>query len=124
VEPQPIELEGTWEEIAAHAPYLAGRRVRLIVLPEGTEGPSTPEDTRSIEEKIAEIVAEVPEQEWAKLPSDLGDQLDHYIYGTPNVQESRVCQFALLVRDCQPSRPVASSCIAGQSKTGNGPAIQ
>jgi hypothetical protein len=83
VEPQPIELEGTWEEIAAHASYLAGRRVRLIVLPEGTEGLPTPEDTRSIEEKIAEIVAEVPEQEWAKLPSDLGDQLDHYIYGTP-----------------------------------------
>jgi hypothetical protein len=28
-----LELEGTWEEVAAHAPELAGRRVRLVVLP-------------------------------------------------------------------------------------------
>jgi hypothetical protein len=28
-----LELEGTWEEVAAHAPELAGRRVRLFVLP-------------------------------------------------------------------------------------------
>jgi hypothetical protein len=28
-----LELEGTWEEVAAHASELAGRRVRLIVLP-------------------------------------------------------------------------------------------
>jgi len=27
-----LELEGTWEEVAAHAPELAGRRVRLTVL--------------------------------------------------------------------------------------------
>lgn len=26
------ELEGTWEEVATHAPELAGRRVRLTVL--------------------------------------------------------------------------------------------
>lgn len=33
------ELEGTWEEIAAHAPALAGQRVRLIVLsPEPSVG--------------------------------------------------------------------------------------
>jgi hypothetical protein len=28
-----MEIEGTWEEIAAYAAELAGRRVRLIVLP-------------------------------------------------------------------------------------------
>jgi len=28
-----LELEGTWEEVATHAPELAGRRVRLTVLP-------------------------------------------------------------------------------------------
>lgn len=27
-----LEMEGTWEEIAARAPELAGRRVRLTVL--------------------------------------------------------------------------------------------
>ena len=30
---QIMEMEGTWEEIAAHAVELAGRRLRLIVLP-------------------------------------------------------------------------------------------
>jgi hypothetical protein len=35
-----LELEGTWEEITQHAPELAGRRVRLVVLPE--EPPVSP----------------------------------------------------------------------------------
>lgn len=34
---QPIELEGTWEEIVAHAAELAGRRVRVIILPDKLE---------------------------------------------------------------------------------------
>jgi hypothetical protein len=29
-----LEFEGTWEEIAQRGPELAGRRVRLFVLPE------------------------------------------------------------------------------------------
>ncbi len=31
------ELEGTWEEVAAHAPELTGRRVKLILLPAAAE---------------------------------------------------------------------------------------
>ena len=31
-----LELEGTWEEIAARAPEFSGHRLRLIVLPENT----------------------------------------------------------------------------------------
>jgi hypothetical protein len=84
LEPEPVEIEGTWEEVAAHAPYLRGRRVRLTVLPERSQNnDGGGEDTRTLEEKIAEIVAQVPEEEWEKLPADLGSQLDHYIYGTP-----------------------------------------
>ncbi len=30
---QPLELEGTWEEIMQHAGELAGRQMKLIVLP-------------------------------------------------------------------------------------------
>jgi hypothetical protein len=37
MEAQPLEMEGTWEEIAAHARELAGRRVRLIVLAQEPE---------------------------------------------------------------------------------------
>ncbi|MBV9850853.1 MAG: hypothetical protein JO250_14365 [Armatimonadetes bacterium] len=32
-------LEGTWEEVARHAPELAGRRVRLTVLEEAAPAP-------------------------------------------------------------------------------------
>jgi hypothetical protein len=82
MEPQRFEIEGTWEEIAAQASHFAGRRLRLTVIPENSEPPE-PEDDRSLEEKMAAIVAAVPEEEWEKLPADLGSNLDHYIYGTP-----------------------------------------
>lgn len=36
-----LELEGTWEEIATHAPEFSGHRLRVTVLPEGG-GPSDP----------------------------------------------------------------------------------
>ncbi len=31
-----LELEGTWEEIAAHAPEFSGHRLRVMVLPENS----------------------------------------------------------------------------------------
>lgn len=37
----------------------------------------------TFEEKIAEIVRQIPEEEMQKVPADFLDQLDHYIYGTP-----------------------------------------
>ena len=41
------------------------------------------ETARPIEEVLAELASEVPSDEWKKLPSDLTDNLDHYLYGTP-----------------------------------------
>ena len=38
---------------------------------------------RPIEEVLAELAREIPEEDWNRLPSDLTDNLDHYIYGTP-----------------------------------------
>lgn len=37
MEAQSLELQGTWEEILAHSDELAGREVRVIVLPTQTE---------------------------------------------------------------------------------------
>jgi len=37
---QPLELEGTWEEIIAHAAELAGRKVRVTVIADEPESPS------------------------------------------------------------------------------------
>lgn len=78
-----LELEGTWEEVAARASELAGRRVRLTVLPERNRPAETYGTGLTIEEKIQQIAAQVPQDEWDKLPPDLSDNLDHYIYGTP-----------------------------------------
>ncbi|MBW2062461.1 MAG: hypothetical protein JRI95_13010 [Deltaproteobacteria bacterium] len=38
---------------------------------------------RPIEDILAELASEIPEEDWNKLPSDLTDHLDHYLYGTP-----------------------------------------
>jgi hypothetical protein len=83
METQVTEIEGTWEEIAEQAPRFAGCRLRLTVLPQDAQSTTPAQAPRSLEEEIAEIVASVPEEEWEKLPADLGDNLDHYIYGTP-----------------------------------------
>ena len=34
-------------------------------------------------ERAAELRRSIPEEEWAKLPIDGSEQLDHYIYGSP-----------------------------------------
>jgi hypothetical protein len=43
--------------------------------------PQPPQQT--IWEKIDERMAEVPDEEWEKLPTDGSYQHDHYLYGTP-----------------------------------------
>jgi hypothetical protein len=57
------EFEGTWEEIMSHAAEFAGRRVRLILLPEGPEpspkGP--PLDEKN--ERMLELY-----REWQRTP--------------------------------------------------------
>jgi hypothetical protein len=77
-----LELEGTWEEIAAQVPDFSGQKLRVLVYPaEETRIAAT--DTRPIAEVLAEIAATIPAAELAKLPPDFTDHLDHYIYGTP-----------------------------------------
>ena len=40
-------------------------------------------DHKPIWEEILELTADVPDEEWDKLPVDGAEQHDHYIYGTP-----------------------------------------
>ena len=40
------------------------------------------ETTKPIWEIAEELSASIPDEEWAKLPSDLSKNLDHYLYGT------------------------------------------
>ena len=39
-------------------------------------------DKRSLEQTIEDSFKYVPQKEWDKLPHDLTDRLDHYLYGT------------------------------------------
>ena len=38
---------------------------------------------KPIWERIIEVSAEIPDEEWAKLPSDGSVNHDHYLYGAP-----------------------------------------
>jgi hypothetical protein len=51
-----------------------------IVQTQDSEYDST---TPAIEDVLMSIASEVPQEEWDKLPPDLTDDLDHYLYGTP-----------------------------------------
>jgi hypothetical protein len=74
------------------------RRVRVIVLlsegesvsPNGNQTePSESQDfsAQSFLSMIDEIRAQVPDEEWKKLPTDLSKNIDHYLYGSPKVEE-------------------------------------
>ena len=45
--------------------------------------PSATSAQKPLWEVIADIARSVPDEEWAKIPSDASYQLDHYLYGTP-----------------------------------------
>ena len=59
--------------------------VSPIAEPQGIapENGETAENGSTIEDELKSLWADVPESEWARLPHDLTDQLDHYVYGTP-----------------------------------------
>jgi len=38
---------------------------------------------KPIWQRILERSAAIPDEEWDKLPTDLAEQHDHYLYGTP-----------------------------------------
>jgi hypothetical protein len=41
------------------------------------------EEGKPIWEEIVELMQDVPDEEWAKLPTDGSENLDHYLYGAP-----------------------------------------
>ncbi len=38
---------------------------------------------RPIEDELRDLAQAVPLEDWNRLPTDLTDHLDHYLYGTP-----------------------------------------
>lgn len=72
-------------------------RVRVIVLLSdenvSSNGNSTERShsqdfsAQSFLSMIDEIRAQVPDEEWKKLPTDLSKNVDHYLYDSPKVEE-------------------------------------
>ena len=50
--------------------------------PAGSQDATAPK-RKPVWERILERTAAIPDQEWDKLPTDLAEQHDHYLYGTP-----------------------------------------
>ena len=61
-----------------------GCQVELSVVPLTTLPTDPSSDTslphESIEDRLRQIADTVPAEEWKRLPADLSDRLDHYIY--------------------------------------------
>jgi hypothetical protein len=58
-----LEIEGTWEEIISHAAELAGRRVRLTVLPGQTGTAAERLPLSPTNQRMLELLAE-----WERTP--------------------------------------------------------
>ncbi len=56
-------LEGTWEELAAHAEAFKGRKLRLIVLPAETTAAQPSDDETSLREASVRLLAEADDLE-------------------------------------------------------------
>ena len=60
-----------------------GCQVELSVVPlttQPTEHSTATPPRESIEDQLRRIADTVPAEEWERLPADLSDRLDHYIY--------------------------------------------
>jgi len=70
------------------------RRLRRIVRIDRIEEFSVNSDRLPIWEEIAEISAAIPDEEWSKVPTDLAENLEHYLYGSRKEHEAyRLRQF-------------------------------
>ena len=69
--------------------------IRDFVAENAQEQPPAPSESHAeperkpFWERILERTAEVPEEEWAKVPIDGAEQHNHYIYGVPKRPVSR-----------------------------------
>lgn len=46
-------------------------------------------DPLALEKDLMELARAIPDNEWAKLPKDLNENLDHYLYGSPKRSPSK-----------------------------------
>jgi hypothetical protein len=84
-----LELSAEREAVLnakAQAQGLTAEQYARLVLEENLnahDGGEPKTDGRHISEIMAEIMADVPPEEFAKLPKDGASEHDHYLYGHP-----------------------------------------
>lgn len=70
-----------------HPQLTAGAEAEVIILIERPAPPEEAEPGRSAGRPIWEVAEEiartVPDEVWARVPTDLSKNLDHYLYGAP-----------------------------------------
>jgi len=76
-----LRVKGSGETSADGKVVRVTRVEELHLLPIGA--PSYDTNAPCIEDVLAALAAQVPREEWDKLPEDLSDNLDHYLYGLP-----------------------------------------
>ncbi len=72
-------FEGTWEELAAHAEAFKGRKLRLIVLPEGADTASAMPDEMRLRETALQLFAEADNAE--RIPRATHHELHKTVFG-------------------------------------------
>jgi len=83
------ELEARLQAEAERRSVSAEELVETILADQLAEAPrnDTGTDARLSGARLLELFAElrksVPEEEWERLPPDLSEHHDHYLYGTP-----------------------------------------
>ena len=73
VEAELAELKRQLNGNGFHAPFAA---------PDKTI-PSSSKKAGALDAALSAIWRDTPDDAWDKLPADFGDNLDHYLYGTP-----------------------------------------
>ena len=75
--PVPALLDEALEALQEHERRAHADHTASTTPPPQSEGP------KPIWEQFAEAFDDVPEEELARLPTDLAAQVDHYVYGLP-----------------------------------------
>ncbi len=74
-------MAGKWKEVVRL--IFKGKRLRALQVEElklTNSETHYDKSARPIEDLLQELAKEVPNEEWEKLPNDLNDNLDHYLY--------------------------------------------
>ena len=81
-----LEMVGTVEDIRKRLGDFEGQELAVTVRTQeqfNLVSPASSPRKLTITEKMIERFSNVPPEERAKVPADLTDNLDHYIYGLP-----------------------------------------